>query len=478
MLVDHPEPDTTTQQDLRSFLRRLETTPGEGIAVVSREVDPVHELSALVKRMEGVDPRAVRFNRVRGHDLPVVMNLFGTKRRVAIAMGLEPDLHPDRVMAHFIDCLSRDVAPVVVESGPVKEVVRTGEDVALSSLPIGVHAAEQGGRYITSGVLLVRDPHTAAVNAGIYRIMVHGERSFTVSVDPGHDLGKVIAWGRQHARPVEFAVVIGSDPTLSLASQAKVPMSRDVYGVMGSLAGAAIPVVRGETVSLHVPATAEIVLEGRIDPGETAPEGPFGEFSYYYGSDPNATLCHVTAITRRPDALYADIHPVHPDHRCLWLHPGREASLLMRLRELVPSVRSAHLPLDGAGMVALISIDKQHNGDPRRALLFALSSDVFIKHAVIVDADVDVHDPAQVVWALAARFQPDRDVVTVSGVRGYSEDPSGYGLSERDGQGGLTSKIGYDATMPLGTGFPIRADEMPEQYADLDLADYVDNPLM
>lgn len=471
------ETETARERDLRGFLDRLESTPGEGIARVAREVDPVHELSVVVKKMEGRDDRAVRFEHVKGHDIPLVMNLFGTKRRIAIALGLDPDTHPDRVLAHFIDCLGRTVDAEDAESGPVKDVKRLGDEVRLSELPIGVHAAEQGGRYVTAGVFLVRDPESGWVNGGIYRVMVASERTLTVSVDPGHDLGKVIAWGREQGRPVDFALVIGADPTLSLASQAKVPMSRCLYGVMGSLAGAPVEVLPCETVDLVVPANAEIVIEGQIPPGETAPEGPFGEFSYYYGSDPTATLCNVTAITRRADAIYADIHPVHADHRCLWLHPGREASLLMRLRELVPTVQSVHIPLEGAGMVALIKIDKRHNGDPRRALLFALSSDVFIKHAVIVDADVDIHDAGQVVWALAARFQPDRDIIVASGVRGYSEDPSGYGVTEQDERGGLTSKIGYDATMPLGTGFPSRADVLPDAYADLDPADYVENPL-
>ncbi len=470
--------DTTAgERDLRGFLARLEAAPGEGIARVSREVDLVHELSAVVKRMEGRDDRAVRFDHVKGHAIPIVMNLFGTKRRIAIALGLDPDTHPDAVLEHFVACLGRDVEAQDADGGPVKDVKQIGDAVRLSDLPIGVHAAEQGGAYITAGVFLVRDPASGWINGGIYRIRVTSERSFTVSVDPGHDLGKVIAWGREHDTPVDFALVVGADPAIAIASQAKVPMSRCMYGVAGSLAGEPVQVVPCETVDLVVPANAEIVIEGRMPPGATGPEGPFGEFSYYYGSDPKATVCEVTAITRRADAIYNDIHPVHADHRCLWLHPGREASLLMRLRELVPTVRAVHIPLEGAGMVALIKIDKRHNGDPRRALLFALSSDVFIKHAVIVDADVDIQDAGQVVWALAARFQPDRDIIVASGVRGYSEDPSGFGVTEQDERKGLTSKIGYDATMPLGTGFPGRADVLPERYAELDSADYVVNPL-
>jgi 2,5-furandicarboxylate decarboxylase 1 len=459
---------TTRERSLRTFLDLLEDTPGEGIARVTREVNAVHELAAVVKRMEGHDDRPVLFENVLGHDVPVLMNLYGSKRRIALALGLAADTHPDAVMDHYLACLERKVAPVEVGDGPVKEVVDTGGDVNLEALPIGIHAAQQGGRYINSGVLLVRDPVTGAINAGIYRTMLQGPDRVTVSVDPFHDLGKVIAWGREHGETVPFAIVIGADPALFLASQSKLDMSHDAFEVMGSLAGRPVQVVRCATNDLVIPAHAELVVEGLIPPGETAAEGPYGEFSYYYGSDPSATLCRITAITRRREPIFADIHPTHREHRCLWLHPGREAGLLQRLRALVPSVRSVHIPLEGASMVALISIEKSHDGDPRRALLGALSSDVFIKHAVIVDADVDVHDPARVVWALVTRFQPDRDIVVVSSVRGYAEDPSGY-------PGGLTSKIGYDATAPLAE-FPAPADVLSAQYANLDPAEYVRNP--
>jgi 2,5-furandicarboxylate decarboxylase 1 len=307
--------------------------------------------------------------------------------------------------------------------------------------------------------------------------MVQNERQATVSVDPGHDLGKVIAWGGREERPVEFAIVIGAHPALSIASQAKVPMTRDTYHVMGALLGEPVDVVACDTVDLQVPANAEIVLEGRILPGETAAEGPFGEFHYYYGSDPRAALCDITAISHRSDAIFADIHPTHRDHRCLWLHPGREASLLQRLRAAIPSVEAVHLPLEGAGMVALISIDKRHNGDSTRALLIALSFDLFIKHAVILDRDIDIYDAGQVVWAMAVRLRPDRDLVVIPRVRGYHEDPSSYSLGSSDEGGRLTTKLGYDATVPIGGHFPERADSLPSRYAGLDPLEYVDNPV-
>lgn len=459
-------------RSLRSFLDLLKKLPGDGLAQVGREVSPVHEVAAVVKRMEGTDDRPVLFENVAGSDLPVLMNLYGSKRRIALALGLDPDLHPNKVVEDFSTRLSRSVAPRVVRTGPVQENVSIGEDADLGELPIGVHAPLQAGPYINSGVMLVRDPDSRSQNAGIYRLMVHGARRLSVSVDPFHDLGKVITWGRKADEPVPFAIVIGFDPALAIASQAKVPISHDAYEVMGALVAEPVEVVQCETNDLYVPASAEIVIEGHIPPGVTTAEGPYGEFSYYYGSDDYAAVCEVDAIMRRKDAIYADIHPVHGEHRCLWLHPGREESLLRRLQATVPTVRSVQLPLDGGGMVALVALEDPQPGDARRALVQALCADVFIKHAVAVDVDIDIDDPSRVVWALTTRFQADRDVIIVPRLRGYSEDPSGYGASAGDGGRGLTTKIGYDATASGQEAEP--ADLIPEPFADLDPADYVD----
>jgi 2,5-furandicarboxylate decarboxylase 1 len=244
---------------------------------------------------------------------------------------------------------------------------------------------------------------------------------------------------------------------------------------MGSLLGRSVPVTRCVTVDLDVPTHAEIVIEGRILPGERMAEGPFGEFSYYYGASPRSPVCEITAITRRHDAIYLDIHPAHSDHRCLWLFPGREARLLSMLRQVIPGIRAVHLPLDGAGMVAYISLQKAHDGDVRRALMIALSSDVYLKHAMVFDPDVDIYDLGHVLWALAVRFQADSDLMVIPNARGFQEDPSSYSLSDRQTPGGLTTKSGFDVTAPMGTPYAERADLLPDKYADLRLDDYLGN---
>jgi 2,5-furandicarboxylate decarboxylase 1 len=368
--------------------------------------------------------------------------------------------------------IARSIPATRVSDAPVQGVVRTGSNVDLGSMPIPVHSPDDGGRYLTAAVCLVRDPESGSINAGIYRTMVHPGNRLTIDTAPEHDLGRVLQGGRTHGKSIDVALVVGGHPAFHIASQAKVPIHVDSLGLMGSLLGAPVEVVKAKTVDLDVPAHAEIVIEGRIAPANYLPEGPFGEFSYYYGATSKSPVMDITAITHRVDPIYLDIHPAHPDHRCLWLFPGREARLLQMLRNAVPGVLNACLPFEAGGMVAHISMDKVHDGDVRRALMIALSSDVYIKHAMEFDRDIDIYSPGHTLWALSVRFQADADLMIIANARGFAEDPSSYSRGDRDVPGGLTTKSGFDATVPLGRLKPT-ADLIPERYAGLDLADYL-----
>jgi 2,5-furandicarboxylate decarboxylase 1 len=462
--------------DLRDFLRSLENEAGSSVLRVSREVSPVHEACAVVKRLEETQNFPVVFDHVQGSDIPSVMNLFGDKRRVTAAYGCPADMPLDACVDRFLDLLANPIATEEVSDGPVKEVRLVGDEVDLDTLPITVHSGQDGGRYLSSSVVLARDPDSGAINAGIYRMMVKGKRRLTLAADPSHDLGWIISRSRELGRLVEIAIVLGAHPALYVASQAKHTRSLDSLWVMGALMGSAIPVVRAEMSDLVVPANAEIVLEGTVNPNEHDSEGPFGEFTYAYGSDPAAPVCELAAMTRRAEPLFVDIHPTHREHRTLNLYPGREARLLSQLRAVVPEVRAVHIPLVGAYMFAVISLDKVHDGDAKRVLLLALGNDVYIKHAIVVDPDVDIFDYRSVMGALATRFQPHRDLVYVNDTHGYMEDPSTFDRDQPGYASSLTSKLGYDATMPLGARRFERADVIPEPYTNLDPSDYLDLP--
>jgi 2,5-furandicarboxylate decarboxylase 1 len=425
-----------------------------------------------VKALETRGNPVILFERVKGSAFPVLFGVTATKERIARALG-QP---VERCVEWFVERSREQVPPVRVEQAPVQEVVLTGDDATLDVLPIGVHSPDDAGRYITSGVTIVRDPLTGNTNTGIYRTMLKGDRAFTLNASLPHDLAKVMTWGVENDRPVDFAVAFGDHPAVAIASQAKNPMAADAHALTGALLGRPLDVVRGVTVDLDVPANAEIVIEGRVLPGVRDPEGPFGEFTYYYGAA-SGWMCEVTAITHRRDAIYVDLHPAHSEHRCLWLFPGREARLLELLRASIPTVQAVHIPLYGGSMSAYASLRKTHDGDARRALLLMLASDNYLKHAFVFDEDVDIFDPEHVLWALNVRFQGDSDLVVVPNSRGIRMDPSAYSLLDRSTPGGLTTKLGFDVTMPLERPYGPRADRVPDGFEQLDLADYLPDEL-
>jgi 2,5-furandicarboxylate decarboxylase 1 len=455
-------------KDLRSFLAELATDPADPILEINREVDPVHEMSTVVKLLETRGNPVILFRQVRGFELRVLFGLCAARARIARALGQSVHDCADWLLA----AMDRPIPSRPVATGPVKEIRHVAGSATLESLPIGIHSRADGGRYITSGVMLVRDPATHNVNAGIYRTMVLDERRVTVSSPASHDLGKIMESCASTREPIDFAIVIGHHPALAIASQAKNPMSLDAYGLTGALMDQPLEVTRAETVDLDVPAFAEIVIEGRILPWLREPEGPFGEYTYYYGSG-QGYVCEVSAITHRRQAIFVDLHPTHVEHRCLWLFPGREARLLNSLREAVPTVRSVRLPFHGGGLSAYVSLEKQHDGDATRALITTLSSDNYIKHAFVLDSDIDIYDDKQVLWAFNVRFQGDRDLVVIPNARGSRTDPSGYSRFDRSKPGGLTTKLGFDLTFPLDMATPERADILADEYGDIDLRHYV-----
>jgi 2,5-furandicarboxylate decarboxylase 1 len=215
-----------------------------------------------------------------------------------------------------------------------------------------------------------------------------------------------------------------------------------------------------------------VVIEGRVQTGVGEVEGPFGEFSYYYGSS-MGWVCDVTSVTRRSDAIWLDIHPTHREHRILAFAPAQEARLLQRLRASRVPVRAVHIPTESAGLVACISLRKRHDGEPRQVAMPAFALDSLIKHVVIADDDIDVTDPGEVAWALAVRVQADRDILMIPNAMGIAEDPSSYGCGSRLEPRGLVTKTAIDATMPLEAAIPSRADELPDRYAGLDPRDYL-----
>jgi 2,5-furandicarboxylate decarboxylase 1 len=238
--------------------------------------------------------------------------------------------------------------------------------------------------------------------------------------------------------------------------------------------GEPIVLVDAETVDLQVPAAAEIVIEGRFEPGRKADDGPFGESPRYYDSSWGYVL-DVTAISHRGDAMFLDINNVHQEHRCLSIFPAREAQLLALLRGMFPHVQAVRMPIATAAMHAYISVDPRRDGEAKQILMVALGAFPRLKHATAVNTDVDIDDHESVIWAMTTRFQGDRDLIVIPYVAGTSMDPSSYTLEERYVPGDLRTQVGFDATMPVSVPFRERADIVGADFAELDLGAYLES---
>jgi 2,5-furandicarboxylate decarboxylase 1 len=285
-----------------------------------------------------------------------------------------------------------------------------------------------------------------------------------LTVATGTDLGAIIAEAHAEGHPVDFAAVIGHHPAFQISSQAKISRTIDSLAVAGALLGEPLALVAADTVSLEVPAAAEIVLEGQFRPGQTLPDGPFGESPRYYEASWGYVL-EVSAITRRSDAMFLDINNVHLEHTCLSIFPAREAQLLTVLRAVYPQVSTVRIPLRTAGMHAHIKVDPSRDGEAKQILMMALGAIPRLKHVVAVNSDVDITVDEEVLWALATRFQADRDLLVVPYVSGTSMDPSSYSLDSRATVGEMRTQVAFDATIPVGRPFRERADAVAPRFA-------------
>lgn len=448
-------------QDLRSFLDGVKRQRPEDVRIVSREVDPVHEITAIVHKLEreGRQRPILIFERVKGSAFPLLTNLHASRARLAAAI----QCRPDAMLRRYLAAMERPLAPRVVAAGPVQEVVLEGEAVDLRALPQVVHHEGDAGPYLTAAISFAREPGGQTWNCAYNRLMIQGRDTTSIHLTVGKHLWEFyrMAEARGEALPVAFA--IGVHPALALGALSIGSIDEDERGIMGALLGEPLELVRCRTSDLLVPAHAEMVLETEILPGARTPEGPFGEFTGYSLGMREREVVKVKALTHRAGAYFHDISVAHLDHLLLSTVP-MEANLFRAVRAMVPSVQAVRVP---APFTCYVSIDQRVIGQAKNALLAALGADLYMKRVVVVDRDVDVFDDRQVTWAIATRCQPDRDVMIVTNARGSDLDPSA-----RDD--GYSAKWGIDATAkPSLAAYTPRHRVPPDVLAKIRLEDYL-----
>ncbi|GAA0948323.1 UbiD family decarboxylase [Pseudonocardia zijingensis] len=417
---------------LRGWLEHLRS--GDRLAVAQPGVDLRFGVAGIANRLDGRS--ATLFPRPGGHPVPIVSGLLSDRSWMAEAVGVPQD----RLVERYRSACLEPVASREVTDAPCQQVVRKDVDLT-TMLPIPTHNEHDHGAYITAGLLIARRPDTGVQNVSIHRLQVSGPNRLGALLLPRHTLAFFQAQESAGA-DLEIAIVIGVDPLTLMASQAIVPIDHDELEISGALRGEPLPVTRCATNDVRVPADAEIVLEGRLLASVREPEGPFGEFPQYYGERAERHVIEIDALTHREEPIYHTIVGGGLEHLLLGGIP-REASFLAALRRSFPCVRDVHLSRGGTCRYHLyVQVDHPAPGEAKNVILGALGTHYDIKHVTVVDTDVDVHDPTEVEWAVATRFQADRDLVVVGGGQGSKLDPSAAD--------GMSAKMGLDATVPPG----------------------------
>ena len=451
-------------QDLRDFIAQLEKL-GE-LKRVAVEVDPRLEMTEICDRVLRAGGPAILFERPRGHRVPVLGNLFGTPRRVALAMGAdsvealrdigkllaflkepEPPQGFKDVMERWIP-IGRQVmhmAPKEVSGAPCQQVVWEGKDVDLARLPVQTCWPGDAGPLITWGLVATRGPHKKRQNLGIYRQQVIAPNK-TIMRWFAHRGGALDFSDHSAARPgapFPIAVALGADPATILGAVTPVPDTLSEYQFAGLLRGSRTEIARCIGADLNVPASAEIVLEGAILPGETALEGPFGDHTGYYNERDAFPVFTIERITMRRDPIYHSTYTGKPPDEPAVLGVALNEVFVPILQKQFPEIVDFYLPPEGCSYrLAVVSMKKQYPGHAKRVMFGIwsfLRQFMYTKLIVVTDDDVEIRDWKEVIWALTTRVDAARDVTIVANT------PIDY-LDFASPVSGLGSKMGIDAT--------------------------------
>jgi 4-hydroxy-3-polyprenylbenzoate decarboxylase len=445
--------------DLREFVAHLEKTGQlrRVSAPVSRDLE-ISEITDRISKRAGEDNVALLFENVEGFSMPVLINAFGSPSRMAAALGVErlDDLSARvaklldlRMPGSLFDKLRRlgdlfDLAkagPKRVRSAPCQEVVETA-DPSLAALPVLRCWPGDAGRYITLPLVFTRDPVTQARNVGMYRLQVYDERTLGMhwQIHKGSAEHQRVAEERG-ARRMDVAIALGGDPVAIYSGSAPLPPGVDEMVFSGWLRGAGVPMVACKTVDLEVPAEAEIVLEGWVDPAERRLEGPFGDHTGYYSLARDYPVFHLQALTRRKNPIYPTTIVGRPPQEDYWLGKATERIFLPIIRLLLPEVVDMNMPAEGVfHNLVIVSIRKRYPGQARKVMyaLWGLGLMMLAKNILIVSEHVDVQSLSEVAWRATGNVDPKRDLVLVDGPM---DDLDHAALRHRFG-----GKLGIDAT--------------------------------
>ena len=419
--------------DLRAFLKQLEKS-GD-IIKIKEPLSPKLEMAAALQRFDA--GKAVIFEETEGFDTKVVGGVCGTRGRILQGLGIEAkDLYPRLQQA-----IKNPKKCEVVEKGSILEVV---EECDLTKIPILTHFDGDPGPFITSGILYAKSPDGKVENVSFHRLMVIDAKRMTIRIVPRH-LHRLTQLARQSGKKsLDCCVSIGLHPAVLLAASMPVGWGVCEYDVANSLLGGGLKLVKCPNVDALAPADAELVLECRIRLDEDVDEGPFVDLSGTFDVKRKQPVIEVVGVMHRRDYIYQGLLPAGSEHMLLMGMPP-EVRIWEYCMNVVPTVKGVNMTLGGNGWLhCVVSFDKVREGDPKNVLMAMFAAHPSMKHAVVVDGDIDPTNMQEVEWAIATRFKGDEDLLIVPGVRVSSLDPTA------DQQTEMGCKVGFDATRPLG----------------------------
>jgi len=425
--------------DFRSSLDRMAALGR--LEAYTAPIDPHLEVAGVMKKRDGGP--ALMFTAVDGYAIPVIGNLLCCQPNCEAAFGTDFRGIRDAIGR----ALTSPIAPTTVERAAAHDNVHVDNIDLARMLPALFHTAEDAGRFITAGVVIVRDPDTGVYNASYHRLQLIGANRTAIKLDYGRHLRLAYERAKAKGVPLSVAVCIGTDLALQYTAAtmgSQMPEHADELAAAGGFRGRPLPVVKAKTVDLLVPADTEIVLEGRILPDQTVPEGPFGEFVGYLSPKGDAPVLEVTALTHRNRPIYQAINGYGFETTMLRKYV-LEASLLKVLQSAVPIVIDAEMTAGGLHRFhAVLQVKKstpQHEGLQRNAIFAAFGALKDLDLVIVVDDDIDIRNPHDVEYALATRMEASRDLFVMPEARGHEYI--------RAGRNGIRAKAGIDATVPL-----------------------------
>ena len=409
----------------RTYIKRL-ADDGK-LITITEPIGTDFEISGVLKEFE---PRPVMFESIHGSEFRAVGNIFPTKASFAEYFGYEIK----EIIPALLSAIDKPSSPELVAEGACQEVVFVKPD--LNQLPILRHFENDGGRYITSGVIVARHP-AHGQNLDFHRCMQVSNTEMAMRVVKGRHFDAFL----EDLRQVDVAICVGCGPNVLAAAATSVDKGIDELGIANALEP--LEVVRAKTVDLMIPADTEFVLEGTVYADQRLAEGPFVDLTETQDVVRDEPLFKVKAITHRKDAIWQALLPGGLEHKLLMGMP-REPTIYKSVNQVVSCLDVNVNPGGASWLHAIIKIDKQSPDDGKRAIQAAFEGHSSCKHVFVVDEDIDIYNPLEVEWALATRFQGDDDMYVKEKERGSSLDPSAdLGMH-------LTTKIGFDLTKPIG----------------------------